>query len=44
MSVQFTPRELDQQRALKTAFDPQWLLNPSKVFPLDGAPLAMAAE
>jgi glycolate oxidase len=44
MSVQFTPRELDQQRALKTAFDPQWLLNPSKVFPLEGAPLAMAAE
>ena len=44
MSVQFTARELDQQRALKTAFDPQWLLNPSKVFPLDGALVAMAAE
>jgi glycolate oxidase len=44
MSVQFTARELDQQRALKTAFDPHWLLNPSKVFPLDGAPAAMAAE
>jgi glycolate oxidase len=34
MTVQFTARELDQQRAIKTAFDPQWLLNPSKVFPL----------
>jgi glycolate oxidase len=44
MTVQFTARELDQQRALKTAFDPQWLLNPSKVFPLAGAPAAMAAE
>ena len=34
MSVQFTAAELDQQRALKSAFDPGWLLNPSKVFPL----------
>jgi glycolate oxidase len=34
MSVQFTETELDQQRRLKSAFDPKWLLNPSKVFPL----------
>ncbi len=34
MPVQFTPTELDQQRAIKTAFDPAWLLNPGKVFPL----------
>ncbi len=34
MPVQFTPRELDQQRAIKSAFDPAWLLNPGKVFPL----------
>ena len=34
MPVQFTPVELDQQRAIKTAFDPAWLLNPGKVFPL----------
>jgi len=34
MGEQFTPIELDQQRALKTAFDPGWLLNPAKVFPL----------
>jgi glycolate oxidase len=34
MGVQFNPVELDQQRRIKTAFDPGWLLNPSKVFPL----------
>ena len=34
MGEQFTAIELDQQRALKTAFDPGWLLNPAKVFPL----------
>jgi glycolate oxidase len=34
MSVQFNPAELAQQRALKSAFDPAWLLNPAKVFPL----------
>ena len=37
MSVQFTPPELDQQRRLKSAFDPAWLLNPAKVFPLQPA-------
>jgi glycolate oxidase len=37
MGVQFTARELDQQRAIKSAFDPAWLLNPSKVFPLRDA-------
>jgi glycolate oxidase len=34
MGVQFTEAELEQQRAIKTAFDPGWLLNPNKVFPL----------
>jgi glycolate oxidase len=34
MPVQFTDIELDQQRRIKSAFDPEWLLNPSKVFPL----------
>jgi glycolate oxidase len=34
MGVQFNPIELDQQRRIKSAFDPGWLLNPSKVFPL----------
>jgi glycolate oxidase len=46
MGVQFNETELDQQRRLKSAFDPDWLLNPSKVFPLKPIPasLAMAAE
>jgi glycolate oxidase len=34
MGVQFSLAELDQQRRIKTAFDPGWLLNPAKVFPL----------
>ncbi len=37
MGVQFTEIELDQQRRIKSAFDPDWLLNPSKVFPLKAA-------
>lgn len=37
MESQFTPAELDQQRRIKSAFDPAWLLNPSKVFPLAGS-------
>ena len=31
MPVQFTAHELDQQRRIKSAFDPDWLLNPNKV-------------
>ncbi len=38
MNVQFTSTELDQQRRIKSAFDPDWQLNPSKVFPLQSAP------
>ncbi len=34
MRVQFTEVELEQQRRIKSAWDPDWLLNPSKVFPL----------
>jgi len=34
MGVQFNETELDQQRRIKSAFDPGWLLNPNKVFPL----------
>ncbi len=34
MFVQFSSAELDQMRRVKTAFDPGWLLNPAKVFPL----------
>lgn len=38
MREQFSQIDLDQQRELKLAFDPQWLLNPAKVFPLDMRP------
>jgi len=34
MPVQFAAHELAQQRRIKAAFDPAWLLNPHKVFPL----------
>ena len=37
MGVQFSPIELDQQRRIKSAFDPGWLLNANKVFPLTDA-------
>ena len=43
MGVQFSEYELEQMRRLKTAFDPDWLLNPGKVFPLARAEL-LAAE
>ena len=42
MGVQFTPTDLAQQRRIKDAFDPLWLLNPGKVFPLVD-PLPQAA-
>lgn len=35
MAHQFTAIELDQQKRVKDAFDPGWLLNPHKVFPLE---------
>jgi glycolate oxidase len=43
MRHQFSPVDLDLQMRLKSAFDPQWLLNPAKVFPLDGRPVPAAA-
>jgi glycolate oxidase len=39
MPFQFTREDLDQQMRIKTAFDPNWLLNPAKVFPLEGRPV-----
>jgi len=36
MTLQFNAVDLDQQMRLKSVFDPHWLLNPSKVFPLEG--------
>jgi glycolate oxidase len=43
MRVQFSPADLALQMRIKTVFDPQWLLNPAKVFPLDGRESAPAA-
>ncbi len=37
MHVQYAPDDLDAQMAVKDVFDPQWLLNPAKVFPLDAS-------
>jgi glycolate oxidase len=36
MRVQFTETDLAIQMRVKTVFDPKWLLNPAKVFPLEG--------
>ena len=36
MRVQFSDADLAQQMRVKAAFDPHWLLNPGKVFPLEG--------
>jgi len=35
MSYQYAPADLEAQMAVKDVFDPGWLLNPAKVFPLD---------
>ena len=35
MPFQFTQTELEQQRRIRAVFDPKWLLNPAKVFPLE---------
>ena len=43
MPHQYTPVDLDLQMRVKGVFDPGWLLNPAKVFPLDGRPLPAAA-
>jgi glycolate oxidase len=37
MSVQFAPADLEAQMRVKDVFDPRWLLNPAKVFPLDAS-------
>lgn len=36
MPVQFSPADLAQQMRVRAVFDPAWLLNPAKVFPLEG--------
>jgi glycolate oxidase len=42
MGVQFSPIDLALQMRVKSAFDPAWLLNPAKVFPLEGRPALVA--
>jgi len=37
MHSQFSADDLDIQMAVKDVFDPKWLLNPAKVFPLDAS-------
>ena len=45
MLDQFAPDDLDMQMAVKDVFDPKWLLNPAKVFPLaSSAARRIAAE
>lgn len=34
MTHQYAPADLEAQMAVKDVFDPKWLLNPAKVFPL----------
>ena len=36
MRLQFSEVDIAQQMRVKQAFDPDWLLNPGKVFPLEG--------
>jgi glycolate oxidase len=48
MHVQYALDDLEAQMAVKDVFDPAWLLNPAKVFPLDASEtrrvVALAAE
>ena len=45
MVDQYAQQDLDIQMAVKDVFDPKWLLNPAKVFPLDvSEPRRVAAE
>ena len=48
MHVQYAPADLEAQMSVKDVFDPAWLLNPAKVFPLDASSVrretALAAE
>ena len=37
MGVQYAPDDLAIQMQVKDLFDPRWLLNPAKVFPLDAS-------
>ena len=43
MRVQFDETDLKVQMRVKTVFDPKWLLNSAKVFPLEGRDVAREA-
>jgi glycolate oxidase len=43
MDVQFGPSDLEAQMRVKDVFDPRWLLNPAKVFPLAASASRRAA-
>ena len=43
MTVQFSPSDLAVQMRIKTVFDPNWLLNSAKVFPLEASETLRAA-
>ena len=44
MDTQFEPNDLEAQMAVKDVFDPQWLLNPAKVFPLKASEARRGSE
>ncbi len=43
MAVQFAAADMEAQMRVKDVFDPRWLLNPAKVFPLDASATRRAA-
>jgi len=44
MNVQYGPDDLEAQMAVKDVFDPSWLLNPAKVFPLASSEARRAGQ
>ena len=40
MRFQYAQADLEQQMRVRNVFDPGWLMNPAKVFPLEGRLLA----
>ena len=42
MPVQFSKTDLAIQMRIKNMFDPKWLLNPAKVFPLEGREITIS--
>jgi len=44
MHDQYAPADLEAQMIVKDVFDPKWLLNPAKVFPLDASESRRAVQ